>query len=149
MTTYPDDRYRWWAGADEERLTVGPCTTRDDAIREAIKNETYTELEPDVENSGWRIKIHLCECVRLEVSDMEVDGQRVLEILEDRYEDFSFEDPLFSNVTADQAKSLGDALTAVLHAWARHHEITFPSWCFQGERHAEDVVLHPVPEESS
>lgn len=30
--------WAWWAGRDEEWLTVGPCATRDDAVAEAISD---------------------------------------------------------------------------------------------------------------
>jgi hypothetical protein len=148
-TTFPEARWQWWAGDDEEHLTIGPHKTRADAIKEAIDQQVYIELEPNDDEPEWRVSLYVCQGVCPTVLDMVIYGDRFLEDLDTRYEDWSYEEALFINVTRDEEEDLGRVLTEALHAWAVRHGISFPNWSFQESRHEQTVVMpHPVPPKS-
>ena len=124
---------------------MGPCSSRDEAIAEAIVGEVYTELEPDEEHPEWRISIHVSEILRPSVSMMTLDGKRVLEDLDElRYPEWRF----FTGVTNKQEDDLTNRLTTALHEWARVNNIEPYSWCAVDSRNDETVVLpHPANEQ--
>jgi len=57
-----DSDWGWWAGRDEELFTVGPCPTKEEAIKEAFDSGSYYEIEID---GVWHEVVHYAECCGL------------------------------------------------------------------------------------
>jgi hypothetical protein len=147
--SYPEDRWSWYASSDPENgYPIGPCATREAALDEAVNANTFSEIEPTIEQPDWTIAIHVMEGVRPEVSDMTIDGDDILQDLdENKYSDWAYEEPLFESVTKEAAADLSLRLTEALHAWAKVNEITFRHWMFVDTRNEERVLLpHPLEE---
>lgn len=54
-----NDDWGWWAGRDEYLFDVGPCKTKGDAIKEALGQGSYEEVET---KDGWRRLVCFAEC---------------------------------------------------------------------------------------
>ena len=137
--------YGWWAGDNDERLSVGPEPTRDAAIAEAVGQCAYAELDPEPpEHPDWRILIHVCEATQHTADDLKIDADDVLERLYTCYEDWvdpDNDDALFT-VTAEDVADLSTRLIQVLHDWAKDKKLN--AFMFADSRNHETVVLpHP------
>ena len=137
----------WWAGDNDERYVIGPCKTRQEAIEEAIGQSCFNELEPEPpEHPDWRIAIYVCEADSPEMTDLTIDGRRVLEDVENANSDWDDPDGdgMFTDVTGANAIDLGTRLTAAFREWITALGLTLRYAAFQKTRHAECVVLpHP------
>jgi hypothetical protein len=100
-----DGKFKWWAGDDEERFTVGPCDTRDECLAEAKVNfeQPFTLHEAD----------------KMLPSCMGADGlaQRALEDMAE-CECWS-EDGMDDAWTDAQVRELEEALAATVNAWVK------------------------------
>jgi hypothetical protein len=53
------DDWGWWAGRSDDEFGVGPFTTKEGAVQEALDQLTYDEVEVDGE---WRRVVYFAEC---------------------------------------------------------------------------------------
>ncbi len=139
----------WWTGDNDERYSVGPYATRQEAIDEAIAQCVYQELDPEPpEHPNWRIAIYVCEADSPELLDMEVDADDVLERLEGHYEWGDPDgDPIFTNVTRPMTDDLTRRLTEAFRAWVTEHNLALHYSAFQATRHKECIEL-PYPKDN-
>jgi hypothetical protein len=137
--------WSWWAGYDEERYTVGPCTTREEAIAEAISSCIFSEIEPKNPGDPWTIRFYVIEATQWQISDIKIDANTVLENLSEHvYEEML--DPegdgnLF-DLSPEDTKNLSLFLTKAFHEWAVDKKLK--NWAFKDSRNGEWIELpHP------
>lgn len=140
--------WMWWAGDNDERYSVGPCATRQDAIDEALGQGVYLEVEPDPpERPDWTIGVYVIEARSPTIEDVEIDGDDVLEMLETRtYEDLV--DPEGDGnllaATDEQRRDLSRRLTRALHEWVVENGIGLAYASFRETRNRnEEYLPHP------
>jgi tRNA uridine 5-carbamoylmethylation protein Kti12 len=145
MTTFPEERYKWWASDNDEYYKIGPCNTKEEAIDEAIGQCIYNEFEDPEGSKNWKIIIHVVETVRPEPTDMEINCVDLLERLETGpYEEWCGEDGMWGDVTDEEGKDLEKIMNDAFHQWAIKHDIKFKSWMFARTRKEEEIILpHP------
>lgn len=110
--------WAWWAGRDDEWMTIGPCATRDDAVSEAI--DDIGEGEGDfIVMEAVMHDIHLSASC----------------ILDRQYDEWADNGDLFSTEngapepqgTPDQRKEAETELQALLDGWVAKFRHTFPT----------------------
>lgn len=126
-----DNSWAWWAGRDEEWLTIGPCQTRDDAIAEAIND--FGEGEGD-----FVVMEAVMQTLRLRADSF---LERLYEEWADCGDFFSLEhDSPEPQGSKEDQKTSEDELQALLDAWFAKWEHTFPKPnMFASTRNVETV----------
>lgn len=120
--------WRWWAGDNEERYSVGPCDTREEAIAEA---RGY-DFDP----------IFVIEARERRVPYVTIDGAAMVETLCENYYDHHADPNINCDIfeaTGVEVRQLGDMLTAAFHAWCRLNNISANSCAFEDTRNAECI----------
>jgi hypothetical protein len=114
----PNAKWHWWAGRDEEWLTVGPCNAREDAIAEAVCE--FGEGEGD---------FVILEGVMHEIS------LSASSIIDDAYNRWADDSDLFSSESdapepcgsKEEQKAAESELQALLDAWVAKWRHTLPT----------------------
>lgn len=126
-----DTKWSWWAGADEEYLTIGPCATKEEAIEEALSD--IGEGEGD---------FIVLEAVIQEIS------LSASAILDNAYEHWSDCSDLFSmehdapepRGSKEDQKAAETELQALLDAWVAKWRHTLPEpTVFAASRNQETI----------
>jgi hypothetical protein len=122
--------WQWWAGSDDERYTIGPCDSREQAFQEG--QDHYS-------GEGF----HIVEAVQ--ASDLRLalqfNASDFLENVEDRvYDDYTGPDgePVFVMSKAQVAR-LQSVVRSAIEAWQCEENLTFKGWKFQRQRNEEFV----------
>jgi hypothetical protein len=110
--------WSWWAGRDEEWLTIGPCNTRDDAIAEGLSD--IGEGEGD-----FVILEGIMHDIRLDASS----------IIDNAYDHWADDSDLFSTEhdapepkgSKEDQKAAEDDLQSLLDAWVAKWRHTLPT----------------------
>lgn len=124
-----ENKWKWYAGSNDEHYAIGPCETRDDAIQQG-----RVDFGDDV---GFYIieaqKVHI------RLADY-IGADNVLEEAEERAYDLTNEDgdPIF-DVTEDQYKDLSSRLRTACDEWQKAHAINFIPWAFTSTGNAEFI----------
>ena len=124
MTKYDPDTWYWWAGSDEERYTVGPCSSRAEAISDGITEfagEPFYIIEAKHGRAHWRI----------------IDGDYIAERFDNANEEMADPDGDGLSVEIPSAAwdELAERLNNVCEAWGRQKSIHV--WGFSESRNAE------------
>lgn len=156
----------WYAGRDEETLSEGPFDTREDAIAEALAQESFAEVEPDGWDyllpfhhphnqalTGWKAYIFAGQFGRrhLDLSDF-FDAAVWLEDLQDRVlEDESDENgerhPL-DDLTVEDIRSLEESVRLAIWHWQHRRQIQLRCYWMHSFGPYESVTVpHPFEDE--
>lgn len=150
--------WKWWAGSDEELFQIGPCSSREEAIREAVSDglceqairqavldgvdEAPTEDNPE----AYEHQIYLIEAQQapLRLADW-IGANDALEKAEewvadsDRATEYD-EGPWFE-ATPEQEADLVARLRRACDEWQAAHGLTFTAFSFSATRTRDYVVV--------
>lgn len=146
-----EDKWAWYASADQEHYAVGPCPTRESVIQAAI-DERLGEDTDDV-TGQWQLNFHIVEATQtLKLSSWLPDVDVLLEQAEESFQEseFASEDgePAFE-VTLDKQKHLAEAIKGAVDAWQIAYGVAFTSpYMFTATRKHESIV-HKLDQEQS
>jgi len=136
--------WTWWAGDNEEWLSIGPEATRDDAVDEAV-GQCVGEFR-DEAGGKWKLGIHVVEARqdKLRLADW-IGADRLIErVEEDIFEnDVAAEDYCgeYVNCTKEQEADLVARVKGVCDAWQDECGIVIQMRTFTATRNAEYVVV--------
>ena len=147
-----EGQWQWWAGTDEEWMTVGPCDTRDQVIAEA----TNDRLGEDLIDEKWMLGFHIVEARQdpLRLADW-IGADRLLEYAEDNIADSDrvaaeYDEGPWFKATGEQEADLVKRVKAACDEWQAAHGLNFKSFTFSHTRNDEDVVVpHPDPADAA
>lgn len=141
----------WYAGWNEEEMTIGPEDSREAVIQIAIDDEVgYREADED---GPERLCFHIIEARQDTLIIAEyIDVGRMVE----RWEESDWEEMTNPNdprspvekVTKAQWDDLQDRLRAAALQWQTDHAIKIKPWTFSQVRNSEDVSI-PYSEETA
>lgn len=136
------DGYKWWASADDEYYTVGPCDTREEAI-ELAKEEELGAYQNSLRD--WRLGFYVQEASQTPIDlSKHLDTENALErLMESADEEHGGEDsyPTENAWTEEQHKDLQQVLTQAVADWQARHGIVVKPWAFTETRNNERVDL--------
>jgi len=144
----PESKWQWWAGDDEEWLTVGPEDTKD-AIIQAATDDCIGEFQDDA--GEWKLGFYIIEARQdpLRLADW-IDADIILERAEDRISDSDRVSgeydygPWFA-CTPEQEKDFEERIKRTCDEWQAAHALVFPCQTFSHTRNQEHVVApHPA-----
>ncbi len=122
------NEYKWWYSTNEE-CYIGPCETREDAIRDGL-----------VEYCGE--EFYILEASQA-VNNLRIEGWEITSLLEEENRDnFNYDlggpDGLFNKITGEQYRILGDAVSKAIQDWIDTEKIPVnPAWVFLDTRSRE------------
>lgn len=137
------DGWAWWAGADEEAMTVGPCATREDAVDEATSDQLG---EFKSEAGDWLLCFHVVEARKdgLRLADW-IDADTLLERACENVSDSDRagenDDGEYFNVSEAQEKDLIERVKRACDEWQAAHSLVFTTWAFSATRNQEQVTV--------
>jgi len=138
--------WQWWAGDNEEMFSVGPYSSKKEAIAEAI-GQCTGEFEGD--DGKWRLGIHVVEARHdpLRLADW-IGADRLLErVEEDIFEnDTAAEDYVgpYVNCTPEQEADLVARVRRVCDDWQAENGVVISMITFTATRNADYIVVdHP------
>lgn len=144
--------WKWWAGDDEQLMTIGPCDTRDDAIAEA-QSQQIGEFED--ENGEWKLSFYVVEARQdpLRLADW-IGADDLLGRAEDGVYDSArisseCDDGPFFEVTPEQEADLAKRIREACDQWQAAHGLVFRCNTFSHQRNGEDVVIDPLPDDAA
>ncbi len=138
----------WWAGIIDEHYSIGPFSSREEAIEEAARNELgYQDAEDgddgdDEPRPQLLFNVAFCTTKPLKLSTF-FDAK---DWLEDREEAAAFDyigeggDELFV-CSQEQATDLQARVRSAIDQWQAHHELSFRPWIFDEVSKSEDLAL--------
>lgn len=137
------DGWEWWAGSDEENMTIGPCDTREAAIGEATDDRSG---EFEAEDGTWKLSVHVVEARQdpLLVSDWAFHyfisnaDERLSE--SSRVAAENDEGPWFV-CSPEQEENLVAKLKKVCDQWQQENTLEFISYTFSATRNESHVVI--------
>lgn len=144
--------WKWWAGDNEEWMSVGPCDTRDEAIEQAT-DECMGEFQDD-KDGKWKLAFHIVEASNenLRLASW-IEADRLLERAEDSLADSDRvagenDDGPWFTTTPEQEKDLEARIKRVCDEWQLAHGLVFTCSTFNQTRNNEYVVVdHPQSDE--
>lgn len=149
--TDPNDGWAWWASADDEFYTVGPCATREEAFQEAIDDEfgfTWENEEKTRYSCAFYLQearpynVRLATCLPPDILEYALERLWDTDRLCSEYdEDFRFE------CTIEQERDLRLRLEAACDAWQRDHGLVFKASTFEETRNSEFITEHRTIEQ--
>lgn len=137
------DEWAWWAGADGEYFSVGPCATKEAALAEAIADEVGAHKQDGV----LTLTICICEAKNppLKLSNW-VEAETILErsdehlACSDRVGHEFDEGPWFE-CSPEQLADLSASIKQACDDWQSHHKLKFTCGTFCGMRSEETIVM--------
>lgn len=129
MTT----EFKWYASDNPERYDIGPCDTRDEAINKFLTHASIEELC----NFG---SICLCYANKHDITDIEIDANRLLERLSDEYEDLLGDKELI-DCTQEQVNELDKLLNFHFQNWIKQYNIKANLSSFKEVQKEEAITL--------
>lgn len=142
---FPEE-WHWWAGADEEAMTIGPCASRDEAV-ELAKDEHLGECQDD--SGEWALSFHVVEALENNIDlSKRFDAADWIgrECEQDGYEGVNGEHPA-DDITPEQKADLQTAVRAAIREWQVRHGLRMRTWQFAATRNEEHVKIpHPGDE---
>lgn len=134
--------WQWWAGANEEWMTIGPCDTRQQAIDEAVQ-DGFGEIQG--EDGAWRNAFYVCEARQdpLRLANW-IGADTALERADEDFANnyhLAEEDlgPWFE-ATAEQEADLCGRLRKACDEWQRDHNLRFHTPTFSASRNGEFII---------
>lgn len=153
MADRNETEWAWWAGRDDEFFTVGPCTSREEAISAAVRDGCCEDRADDGEGFVNRIYLVEAQNAPLRLADF-IDVEQMIEradedIGESDRVSYEFGDePPYFDPTPEQTADLTQRVKAAVEAWQDAHGITVTTCTFSATRNREFVVL-PAPEKAA
>lgn len=142
-------KWEWWAG-DDELKTIGPCSTKEQAIAEAT-SDGIGEFQD--ETGTWMLGFEVIEgrqdILKLSTwAHLDSLVERANDAAMDDFPDEFQDDDIFT-VTPEQNADLVERLTRAIDDWQAIHRLRFKARRFSAVRNAEDIAVeHPeAPEE--
>lgn len=141
-----DNGWEWWAGTQEEWMTIGPCATRDDAIAEMVHDGAGEWLDDSVDPPVWRNSFYVIEARQdpLRVADW-VDADWIIEKAEenlsnsDRVGAENDDGPWFE-CSKELEADLAARLKKACDDWQRDHGLVFTCQTFSHSRNCEQIT---------
>lgn len=141
---FDETPWRWYAGENEEVLTVGPFPSREAVVREAAGQRLGEFL--DEADGSWKLAFHVVEARQdpLRLSAY-VDAERLLEDAENSLESSDRmteldEGPIFECSVGQQA-DLEAHVRRACDDWQARHGLTFRVKSFSHSRNGERLVV--------
>ena len=113
--------WKWWAGSDEEWMSIGPCDTREEVIADAT-SERMGEFQ-DEHDGEWKLGFHITEARQdpLRIADW-IEADRLLERADESLCDsdrvsYEHEDGPWFDVTIEQGKDLEERIKRACDEW--------------------------------
>lgn len=145
----PKSYWGWYAGANEEWCTIGPCSSRDEVIAEAT-DEVLGEFQ---DGDTWKLGFHICEANKppLRLADWigadDLLGQAEVAICDSDRVSCEYDEGPWFHASAEQEADLERRVKAACDAWQAAHGLVFTCTSFSSSRNHEHVVVpHPLPE---
>jgi hypothetical protein len=157
MAIQTQGEWQWWAGhSEDDHMRVGPCDTRDQAIKEAIADGFGEYLvDPGAETPVWRNLFIVLEARNdpIRLADW-IGAEDALNYADERIADsdrvsFEYDDGAIFIATAAQEADLRERLKRACDEWQEAHDLTFECCTFSHSRNAEAVdaeALRNAPE---
>lgn len=146
----PKSYWGWWAGANEEWCTIGPCSSRDQVIAEAT-DEVLGEFQ---DGDTWKLGFHICEANKppLRLADWigadDLLGQAEDAICDSDRVSCEYDEGPWFHASAEQEADLERRVKAACDAWQAAHGLVFTCTSFSSSRNHEHVVVpHPLPDD--
>lgn len=138
--------WRWWAGENEEWMTVGPCATRDDVIAEAT-DARLGEFESETGRTMLGFTVVEARTDPLRLADWLVHDE-VLVFAEDALLDSDrvnaeFDEGPWFEASEEQQADLIDRLKRACDEWQEAHGLVFAPSTFSATRSQEHVTIDP------
>ncbi|NTG85841.1 hypothetical protein G6L15_06715 [Agrobacterium rhizogenes] len=145
-------QWQWWAGDNEEWMSVGPCVSREEAIA-AATDECVGEFKDD--DGQWKLSIHVVEARQdpLRLADW-IGADRLLEMADDQLCDsdrvsHEYEEGPWFAASTEQEADLAERIKRACDDWQAAHGLMFKSSTFTHTRNKDGVVVpHPNAEEA-
>lgn len=138
--------WQWWAGRDEEWLTVGPCPTRQCAIDEMVADGCAECLDESQDPPVWVNTFTVVEARQdpLRIADW-IDADSILERAEENLADSDRvgcenDDGPWFEVSKEQESDLEARLRRACDEWQAAHGLRFESMTFSHTRNQEVVT---------
>lgn len=132
-----DKGWSWWASRNEEQYLVGPCDSRDEAIKSATED---FDGEP----------FHVIEARRGSMAAFLPTGESLIELMTESADDNGAfgEDDYCELIGSAEAIAAAQAdAKAVLAEWFNRHVAIFPTpWAFAATRNGEWVTPQQQPD---
>lgn len=136
--------WKWYASADGEVFTVGPCDSREQAIEEAKENELGYR-----EDGVATVSFDIVEAFKapIDLADM-IDLQDIIERFEDCNDLILDEDgeSCLSGLTTEQGEELSARLKQAARDWQAERGIVITPWRFTKTRNDETITITLEPE---
>lgn len=148
--------WHWWATTDEENFQIGPCTTREAVIAQALGDEigAYDATDGKVDEEGnsvapeWRCSFHIAEAKDYNIDlarffDLEQWFEWASESMDDNNcgsDDDGEWHPL-DEISQEQKANLDAAIKATIRNWQKHHALPLRSYWFAQTRNEEPIDL--------
>jgi len=138
--------WQWWAGANEEWFTIGPCDTKEQAIDEALNDGIGEWLDETQDPPAWMQSFFVVEARQypLKLSDW-INADLILDLANenlvgsDRVSSENDDGPWFE-VTPEQQADLVNRLKSVCDEWQSSHGLVFHSSTFSHQRNSETII---------
>ena len=140
----PDD-WNWWAGCNEEWLSVGPCPTRQHAIDEMVNDGGGEYLDETQDPPVWMNAFHVVEAKQdpLRLADW-IGADWMLDRADEALADSDRvscenDDGPWFEATKEQEYDLADRLKRACDEWQFAHSLKFKSTTFSHSRNSETI----------
>lgn len=139
MPKFPEGRWQWWAGPNDEYYTSGPFESRDDAVAIATKEGIGLSVD------GYGQKFYIVEAKQDPISfGSHVDIDQIFEIAEDNIRDSNEvgeDDDTVFDVSAEEQADLGRRIKLACIEWQLFHKRQFRTSVFTETRNHEIILL--------
>ena len=139
------DQWGWWAGCNEECLTVGPCPTRQHAVDEMVDDGSGEYLDETQDPPVWMNSFHIVEARQdpLRLADW-IDLDWILNRADEALANSDmvsceYDDGPWFEATKEQELDLADRLKRACDEWQIAHVLKFTSNTFSHSRNSETV----------
>lgn len=147
MSRKTEGEWGWWAGTNEEWMTVGPCATREHAIDEMVQDGSGEFLDNSQDPPVWKNSIYVCEARQdpLRLADW-IGADWILERADESLADSDrvsceHDDGPWFEATPEQEEDLKERLKRACDEWQEAHGLSFTSQTFSHSRNAESLIV--------
>lgn len=141
------DGWQWWAGFNDEWMTIGPRPTRESAIDEAVQDGSGEFLDESEDPPVWKNTIYVTEARQdpLRLADW-IGLSWLLERAEEQLADSDRvacenDDGPWFEVTPEQDKDLQERIRRACDQWQADHALVFTTATFSHQRNSEHLVV--------
>ena len=138
--------WQWWAGANDEWFTVGPCDTKEEAIHQAIGDEVGLRFDKSQDPPCWTQSFQVVEARQdpLKLSDW-IDAERIIERANEALADSDrvsseINDGPWFEAAVGQESDLIRRIKLACDEWQAAHGLVFHSNTFSHQRNSETIT---------